>query len=139
MPAYDGGCLCGSVRFRVTAAPMDSGYCHCRMCQKNSGAPVVAWVTFPAEAFSWVAGDPGVYASSVDANRHFCARCGSFLVFKNNAFPSTISVNTASFDDPDAFPPRKHIFSESRVDWFNTADALPRFRGYHDDPIDSDS
>jgi hypothetical protein len=91
------------------------------------------------EALSWLAGDPGVYASSAHAKRYFCARCGSFLVFKNSDFPNTLSVNTGSFDDPNAFPPRKHIFSESRVSWFHTADALPRFRGYDDDPVDSGS
>jgi hypothetical protein len=40
------GCLCRKVHFRVTEPPLDSGYCHCRMCRQNSGAPVVAWVTF---------------------------------------------------------------------------------------------
>ena len=65
MAKHDGGCLCGKVRFRVAAPPIDSGYCHCRICQKNSGAPVVAWVTFPATGFSW-------NAASVDSkfSRH---------------------------------------------------------------------
>lgn len=139
MPTYDGGCLCGSLRFRVAAPPIDSGYCHCRMCQKNSGAPVVAWVTFPTETFSWLAGDPRVYASSDHAKRHFCGRCGSVLMFKSTKSPNEVSVNTASFDDPNAFPPRKHVFSESRINWFHTKDALPRFRDYDNDPLDSDS
>lgn len=51
MKIQDGGCRCGKVRFRVTAPPLDAGYCHCRMCQRNCGAPVVAWVTFPPQAF----------------------------------------------------------------------------------------
>lgn len=138
MTHYEGGCLCGKVRFRVTAPPLDTGYCHCRMCQRNSGAPVVAWAIFPAASFSWVAGEPGTYASSAPAKRNFCATCGSYLVFTSNLFPGEVSVNTASFDDPNAFPPRKHIFSESRIKWFHTADELPRFRGYDDGPIDSD-
>jgi hypothetical protein len=62
MAIHDGGCLCGKLRFRVTAPMLESGYCHCRMCQKNSGAPVVAWVTFPAASFSWI-GEPGTYAA----------------------------------------------------------------------------
>ena len=128
--AQDGGCLCGKVRFRVTAAPLDSGYCHCRMCQKNSGAPVVAWVTFPAASFSWISGKPGAYASSAQAVREFCATCGSYLAFRSAKFPDEMSVNTASFDDPNAFPPRKHIFVESRISWFRTADDLPRDHAY---------
>lgn len=133
MTNHDGGCLCGKVRFRVTAPPLDAGYCHCRMCQRNSGAPVVAWVTFPAAAFSWTSGEPGTYASSAYAKRSFCTTCGSYLVFANSNLPDEVSVNTTSLDNPDAFPPRKHIFSESRIKWFNTADQLPRFQGYQDD------
>ncbi len=136
MTNHDGGCLCGKLRFRVTAPSLDAGYCHCRMCQRNSGAPVVAWVTFPAISFSWMVGEPGVYASSACAKRSFCTTCGSYLAFQSSKLPGEVSVNTASFDDPDAFPPQKHIFSESRIKWFNTRDQLPRFQGYHDAPID---
>jgi hypothetical protein len=130
MKNHDGGCLCGKVRFRVIAPPLDGGYCHCRMCQRNSGAPVVAWVIFPTASFSWTSGEPGVYASSDHAKRNFCARCGSYLVFTSTKFPTEVSVNTASFDDPNAFPPRKHIFVESRISWFQAADNLPRRQGY---------
>jgi hypothetical protein len=125
MLSHEGGCLCGKLRFRVSAAPLDSGYCHCRMCQKNSGAPVVAWTTFPIANFSWIAGEPGRYASSAHAMRDFCAKCGSYLAFTSTKSAAEISVNTASFDDPGAFAPRKHIFVESRIAWFNIADQLP--------------
>jgi hypothetical protein len=130
MATHDGGCLCGRVRFRVTAEALDSGYCHCRMCQRNSGAPTVAWVTFPASSFSWIAGEPATYVSSPRARRQFCASCGSYLVFASDDFPSEISVNTASFDDPEAFPPRKHIFETSRISWFHTRDDLPSYEEY---------
>lgn len=130
MRNHDGGCLCGKVRFRVTAPPLDSGYCHCRMCQQNSGAPVVAWVIFPAASFSWISGEPGTYVSSDHARRNFCARCGSYLVFTSTRFPTEVSVNTASFDDPNVFPPRKHIFVESRISWFQATDNLPQHQGY---------
>ena len=130
MPINDGGCLCGKVRFRVTAAALDSGYCHCRMCQRNSGAPVVAWTTFPSTGFAWIAGNAAAYPSSAHATRRFCASCGSYLVFSSTKSPQEVSVNTASFDNPEAFPPRKHIFVESRIPWFHTADELPENVGY---------
>lgn len=130
MPIHHGGCLCGKVRFRVTAAALDSGYCHCRMCQRNSGAPVVAWTTFPATGFAWTAGKAAEYPSSAEATRRFCSSCGSYLVFSSTKSPEEISVNTTSFDTPEAFPPRKHIFVESRIPWFQTADELPESVGY---------
>ena len=130
MAHHDGGCLCGALRFRVTSAPLDSGYCHCRMCQRNSGAPVVAWATFPVADFAWIAGAPDTFASSAVGRRQFCQRCGSYLAFVSEEFPAEVSLNTASFDEPEAFVPRKHIFTASRISWFNTADHLPRHSGY---------
>jgi len=127
MQVHEGGCLCGRVRFRSIAAPLDSGYCHCRMCQKNSGAPVVAYVEFPATTISWTGGVPNEYQSSVYGRRMFCAACGSFLAFRSEQDPSTIVINTASFDVPSAFPPAKHIFTDSRVGWFEIHDSLQRY------------
>ena len=125
MASYEGGCLCGGVRYRVTAAAIDTGYCHCRMCQRNSGAPVVAWTTFPARGFSWTAGSPATYVSSPQIQRQFCAHCGSYLVFRRED-STEVSVNTASLDDPGAFQPQMHIFIESRIPWFRTDDDLPQ-------------
>lgn len=130
MSGYEGGCLCGRIRFRVTAQPIDAGYCHCRMCQKNSGAPAVAWVIFPATGFRWIAGTPATYASSARARRSFCATCGSYMVFTTEECPAEVSINTASLDEPDAFPPRMHIFTASRIGWFRTEDDLPQYADY---------
>ena len=129
LSSYEGGCLCGKIRFRITAAAIDTGYCHCRMCQRNSGAPVVAWTTFPTASFSWTRGSPVTYASSPQARRQFCAECGSYLIFQQDN-SNEVSVNTASLDDPAAFPPSKHIFVGSRIPWFRTNDDLPEYVGY---------
>jgi hypothetical protein len=130
MTSHEGGCLCGEVRFRVSVPPLDSGYCHCRMCQKNSGAPVVAWVLFPSAGFSWTAGSPASYQSSARATRQFCTRCGSYMVFRSDDFPTEVSVNTASLDNPGAYAPSMHIFVESRIAWFHVDDDLPKHSGY---------
>jgi hypothetical protein len=129
MSIHEGGCLCGEVRFRVNAAPLQSGYCHCRMCQKNSGAPVVAWVTFPATSFSWTRGQPGIYQSSTNARREFCAVCGSYMLFRSESAPAEVSVNTTSLDDPAAFPPEMHIYAASRLPWLRIQDRLPIYPG----------
>jgi hypothetical protein len=40
-----GGCLCGAIRYHIAAPPVEALYCHCRICQRAHGAPVVAWLT----------------------------------------------------------------------------------------------
>src|SRR5262245_36008069 len=64
MAAITGGCLCGAIRYETDVAPIDTGYCHCRMCQRASGAPVLAWASFPIDAFRYTAGAPQAYVSS---------------------------------------------------------------------------
>jgi hypothetical protein len=132
MTAYpvEGGCLCGAVRLRIDAPPLKSGYCHCRFCQLNSGAPVVAFIELSIASFAYSSGSPGVFYSSARGQREFCPACGSFLVYRNRDAPTTVSVNTASLDDPSPFSPTHHIFASRRIPWFDTADDLPRHSDY---------
>jgi hypothetical protein len=123
----EGGCLCGAVRYTVTKAPLDSGYCHCRMCQKSSGAPLQASAEFPVDAFAITNGAPKAYRSSLGAVRHFCPDCGSQLTFRAAQNPTYISVNLPTLDHPEAIVPRKHIWCSSRLPWFEVADDLPRY------------
>ena len=123
----DGGCLCGGVRYRIGAAPSHADYCHCRMCQRAAGAPVVAWLTVAREAFAWTRGAPAVYRSSARAERLFCAECGTQLAFREIEEPDQVDVTLASLDQPQAVRPSHHIWTASRIAWFDIADDLPRY------------
>jgi hypothetical protein len=124
---FEGGCLCGAVRYRISAEPSHADYCHCRMCQRATGAPVVPWLTVASEAFAWTTGEPAVYPSSPKAERLFCPVCGTQLVFREPAEPDQVDVTVASLDEPAAVRPGHHIWTTSRISWFDTADDLPRY------------
>jgi hypothetical protein len=121
-----GGCLCGAVRYRATRM-LRAGLCHCRMCQKASGAPVVAWLMVPAAAFSFTEGTPIAHRSSSRAFRHFCGACGSQLTFRLAENPSEIDVNLATLDHPEAVAPQYHIYTTSQMPWLVIHDDRPRF------------
>ena len=123
-----GGCLCGAVRYRITGAPVEALYCHCGMCRRAHGAPVVAWLTVPLDAFAVTTGNPVAYRSSAKAFRHFCGSCGTPLTWRGADNPRLVDVSIASFDDPDAVAPTLHLWTDSRIGWFDTADRLPRYR-----------
>ena len=57
-PLFTGGCQCGAIRFAVKAAPVKVSICHCRMCQKASGAPFASLAEIGHEHFSWTRGTP---------------------------------------------------------------------------------
>jgi hypothetical protein len=120
----EGGCLCGAVRYRISAEPRSAYYGHCRMCRRAAGAPVVARLTVANAGFAWIEGEPAVYRSSAEAERLFCPACGTQLALRDE--PDYLDVTLASLDDPEAVRPRYHIWTMSRIAWFETADDLPR-------------
>ena len=123
---HEGGCLCGRVRYRVTGAPVVSTVCHCSLCRKAAGAPFVAWAEFPAEAFAVTKGEMAWYGSSEAAERGFCRNCGTAITFAY-IDGETIDVATATLDDPNAFPPEDHIWTDSKVDWVEVPTDLPAY------------
>ena len=123
---FEGGCLCGRLRYRAEGRPLDAGWCHCRLCQKSSGAPALAWGTWPASAVRYTTGEPRVFKSSTLGRRHFCPDCGTQLLFRVAEDSRTIDLTLASLDRPDAIVPEYHIWTASRIAWMELADRLPR-------------
>ena len=128
-----GACLCGAVAYELDGPPKNAGFCHCRMCQRASGAPVVAWGTWPVERLRLLQGEPRTFRSSARAERRCCPTCGAQLFFFSEDAPALIDVTLASLDDPGQVAPDYHIWRMSRISWFETADQLPR---YEDDGPD---
>jgi hypothetical protein len=59
--------------------------------------------------------------------RHFCADCGSQLTFRPAENPAYVSINLPTLDRPEALAPRRHIWTSSRLPWFEVKDDLPRY------------
>jgi hypothetical protein len=125
-PGLEGGCLCGAVRYRLASAPFDAGYCHCGLCRRSAGAPVLAFAMVPFEHFEMTGGAPRRRRSSGFGERWFCADCGTQLAMHVDHQPDTIDFTIASLDRPAAVMPSFHIFFESRIGWFDTADDFDR-------------
>ncbi len=122
-----GGCLCGKVRYRIAGTPLETLYCHCRMCQRAHGATVVAWLTVSLDGFEVTSGEPAAYQSSTTAVRHFCASCGSPLTWRATDNPRLVDVSIATLDKPETVEPALHLWTDSQIAWFEIADHLPRY------------
>jgi hypothetical protein len=122
----EGGCACGAVRYRLEAEPFDAGYCHCLICRRSSGAPVLAFATIPLHKFVITNGEPAKRRSSSFGERWFCRDCGTQLAMHVDHQPDTIDFTIPSLDDPAVTAPGFHLFTADRIDWFDTADDLPR-------------
>jgi hypothetical protein len=121
-----GGCLCGAVRFRVTAKPLIAYYCHCTMCQRTTGGPFQTAATVLIESFAFTKGEPRTYESSPGFVRLSCGECGSALGMQAKDNHKLASVHLGCLDDPNAIRPELHLFTSTQVSWCAMADGLPR-------------
>jgi hypothetical protein len=123
-PLLTGGCQCGAVRFAVYAAPTRVAICHCRMCQKATGAPFASLADIPHENFAWTRGTPAIFRSSSIGERDFCAACGTPLSYRETN-GRKIEITTGAFDRPDRVVPSQQFGTESRLGWVATITNMP--------------
>lgn len=125
-----GKCLCGAIAYEVTGEPAHSALCWCERCRASAGATPVGWALFPNSAVT-IKGSPVSYESSPDTFREFCGTCGTGLFFRCEAiFPDQVDIQTATFDDPDAFPPQAHIQVADAPAWMARHGELPQFKRF---------
>jgi hypothetical protein len=114
-----GGCLCGSVRYEITALPGTVEHCHCTMCRKAHGAAFSTNALVPSDALTVTSGAAVIseYESSPNRRKCFCARCGSQLVIRRLDGPALTVVTPGTIDgDPVARPaPAILIMADSTV------------------------
>ena len=122
MSGLSGSCLCGSVRYHMTAAVTDVLYCHCSQCRKQTGhylasveLPQSDLVLDQSATLRWFRSSPG-------AERGFCSDCGSALFWRADA-EDTISVTAGSLDGPTGLKTRAHIFTDDAGDYYTIPDA----------------
>ncbi|HET6972128.1 MAG TPA: GFA family protein [Phenylobacterium sp.] len=129
-PMYEGGCLCGQVRWSATARPANVRVCHCRLCQKATGGPFFARAIFRAENFAW-SGEVTAWPTSPRIDRRSCARCGTPMFATPKDPPARVGVSIATCDDRSALAPECHIWVSERAAWLTLDDGLPQFdRGF---------
>jgi hypothetical protein len=121
MQAEAGGCICGALRYEVTAPPARVTVCHCRWCQKATGSAYMVEPVFDRAALRVTRGTPAVYdhrseGSGKLVHVHFCATCGTKLFLTFERFPDAAGIYAGTFDAPDWIAVRpeevKHIFCE---------------------------
>jgi hypothetical protein len=130
-----GSCLCGGVRFEITAPFRRANHCHCSRCRKHSGTFGETQGRIPREDVRLLSGEGllRVYVAAPDAGRKvFCSVCGSSLFGGGWPDGPMISVRFGSLDGDPGIRPQYHAFVESRAVWDELPeDGLPR---YPDEP-----
>jgi hypothetical protein len=122
---HQGGCLCGGVRYQVSATLRGVVACHCSQCRRTSGhfvaatnAPSASITLLNSASLAW-------YRSSARAERGFCSTCGGNL-FWRAVGGDTTSIMAGTLDTPTGLELEQHIFVADKSDYYALNDDLPK-------------
>jgi hypothetical protein len=131
----EGSCLCGGVAYQITSEIHHMHFCHCAMCRKAHGSAFATYVGVHPRDLKFTRGQELIsrYRSSNEAERSFCGRCGSNLLFDPNATPEVVWIAVGGFDSDPKERPCAHIYVDSKAPWFEISDDLAQHSVSADD------
>jgi hypothetical protein len=127
-----GSCLCGAVAWE-TDTPLELiHHCHCGRCRKAHGAAFATVGLADVGGFGFLRGRERIarYASSAEAQRAFCDRCGTIVPDDRQLWNGNVFLVTGALDDDFVQRPEFHIFAGSKAPWVDIGDDLPAFDAY---------
>lgn len=133
----EGGCDCRGIRYRMQTAPLFVHCCHCRWCQRESGASFALNAMIETDRLTVLAGAPEmVDTPSASGKGQLIARCPRcrIALWSHYAGAGRLAafVRVGTLDDPDALPPDVHIFASSKQPWVVLPPGTPAFPEYYD-------
>lgn len=130
-----GRCQCGAVRLELNGPILESGYCHCSLCRRQSGSAFAAYGEIASEQVRLVDDEEKLarYDITERLSKWFCSVCGTTLYDLHSAFPGYHYVSLGILDDDADVSPAFHQFLSSKATWYRFSDDLRRHDGWSDD------
>jgi len=133
----DGGCTCGAIRYRMTGAPLFVHCCHCRWCQRETGASFALNALIEADRVVVLDGTPQTVDTPSNSGRgQKIVRCPTCHIalwsHYAGAGDALCFVRVGTLDDPDRAPPDIHIFTASKQPWVVLPPDMPAVAEYYD-------
>ena len=133
----EGGCDCRKVRYRMETRPLFVHCCHCRWCQRESGASFALNAMIEADRVTELGQVPElVHTPSESGSGQVIARCSTckLAVWSNyaGAGPLVKFVRVGTLDNPDLLPPDIHIFTQSKQPWVVLPEGTPAVPEYYE-------
>ncbi|MCA8902749.1 MAG: GFA family protein [Hyphomonas sp.] len=134
-----GGCACGHVRYRLTAAPMVTHCCHCSRCQRETGSAFAVNALIETSAVEILAGVPDlILTPSASGKGQKIARCPDCHVAVWSHYPNADTlvafIRAGTLDDKTTIRPDVHIYTSTKAPWLEITDGKPVFEEYYPSP-----
>ena len=132
----DGGCDCRDVRYRLRTRPLFVHCCHCRWCQRESGASFALNAMIETDRVERLAGEPElVDTPSASGKGQLIARCPRCRIALWSHYAGAgrrvAFVRVGTLGEPDHLPPDIHIFTASKQPWVLIPPGVPAVPEYY--------
>ncbi|MDP6174707.1 MAG: GFA family protein [Rhodospirillales bacterium] len=131
MTGFTGGCLCGAIRYEVTAEPVRTFCCHCDNCRKATGSSFATNVFVKADDLKITQGTPTLFQHQADSgnmmNKEFCANCGSQLFGSGAARPGMKNIKIGSMDDASSIRPVANLYTKCALPCTHLSDEMENY------------
>lgn len=129
---YQGSCLCGKIKFTLSADVKDIVYCHCSQCRKAQGSAFATNANVEQDSFNFISGEDNLsaYDYSAEQTKFFCRTCGSPIMSKNTNNPDTVRIRLGTIESDITERPSAHIFVSSKANWEEISGSLPQYEEY---------
>ena len=135
-PTFEGGCACRFVRYRMTSAPLFVHCCHCRWCQRETGASFALNALVESDRVELLHGEVDVVATPSESGKGQkivrCPRCRVAVWSHYAGAGDAVSfIRVGTLDEPDRLPPDVHIFTASKQPWVALPPGVPAVAEYY--------
>ena len=124
----EGGCQCGSVRYRLEAEPLGLAVCHCRDCQRQSSSAFGMSLDVPKQSFRLLSGELKTFVAVCDSGRTkecaFCESCGTRIYHQGKW---GMSIKAGTLDDTSSLSPDAHYWTKRKQPWFQVPEGVRCF------------
>jgi hypothetical protein len=129
---HEGGCACGSVRYRVQGEPEICQICHCRFCQRRTGSAFGTVAYFAEDRVTLLHGELTDYEHRSDETgrwlrTQFCPRCGTTVSHTVQIRPGLKAIAVGTLDDPEWPAIQRHIWVRSKRSWVTVPSGMVVF------------
>jgi hypothetical protein len=125
-------CHCGSLRAATFGEPLAVAICHCKACQRRTGALASSVAAFEKAQVA-IDGDTKIFDRIAESGRkvrfYFCPNCGTSLYWEPDARPGLYILAVGAFADPNFPVPSVSIFEKSKHTWMLLPDGMRHFQG----------
>jgi hypothetical protein len=132
--SYDGGCLCGFVRYRMTTTPLFVHCCHCRWCQRQTGSSFALNALIEPDRVQVLEGEVELIDTPSETGKGQqvarCPKCHIALWSKHAESPVRF-VHVGTLDAPDRLPPDIHVHTASKQPWVIVSAGTPAFAAFY--------